>query len=287
MDSIYKQYNDFLKPTKLKEIDKLITDLNNKTNINSDIDKLDKEFSKYISSYVNKKTIKLKTPIKNTLYYSDNIFDTLILGKQIQYNHPYIAKLKDTSNKQYNREEFLELKDMIDNKNKLINAEIISKFENNLNPECLNIYNNYKEFIKKFNSVRQLGGIRKICKLDILTKEEKDFFGDALPSKTRATKVLPMINMTISTNDSGTNIKFRGLKYWNGNTISDNYNQRDYADVKLEIYKIQHADKILEYLTKHKENIKEYIIAKNKLVEEINEKNNKYFVLNALGENNE
>jgi hypothetical protein len=174
----------------------------------------------------------------------------------------------------------ISFKTIVNNKNDY-NEEVINILKNSMSEVGKEIYKNYKEYMEKKKSIEYTTPKRKIYRIGYLTKEQRNAFGNDLPARTRKNKN-PLINMTLSSDTYGTNMFFRSLVYWNANTLERNTNYTRF--IKLELYKIENAKRIIECLKDYKKNIKSYIENTNNLIEETKEKNNRYFVLTTLSE---
>jgi len=136
-----------------------------------------------------------------------------------------------------------------------------------------------KEFEKKYEEIK--ANHKKIYYITDLTPELQDNMNKwFLVSRTRD-KFGAKINVVIDTNSYGTEMRFPALTYYSPSEFNP-LNCRDTKEIKLQMFRIQYAERIKECVELHKKMVAPYVEKVNKFFEEIKVENSKYFVLNKI-----
>jgi len=136
-----------------------------------------------------------------------------------------------------------------------------------------------KEFTEKYEAITS--NHKKIYYITDLTPELQSNMNKwFLVSRTRD-KFGAKINVVIDTDTYGTHMRFPALTYYSPHEFNP-LDCRDTKEIKLQMFRIQYADRIKECVEQHKKMVTPYIEQMNKFFEEVKVENSKYFVLNKI-----
>jgi hypothetical protein len=124
--TIYKQYKNLIKPKEIKTIDTIITKLEKETRIQKKAEKIEKLFETSIINEMDKREIKLQTPIEKF----GTTYTVLEIGNQPSYYEMQIGMLKTNINaNNWSDRHSISFKTIVNNKNDY-NEEVINILKN-------------------------------------------------------------------------------------------------------------------------------------------------------------